>query len=211
MDTRIGFGLSLAVLFFAGGCARSAKVNSAHLEEAGTHVVTTPGALTIARLDGSSPHVCTLRTPASPHGMKKGKGVPMGPPAAGPAQVLDVLLFRLCEARANNDLSAEQYAASVQVVLKTMSELTERQPPVGPGPAGPWGRRGGRGGGFGPGMPGRGMFGPGMRGPGRPWQDDGDDDGDRPRWEKRRRDGDGPPPDGPPSAPEKAPEKPKVK
>jgi hypothetical protein len=31
-------------------------------------------------------------------------------------------LFHLCEARSNGDLSAEQYAAAVQSILKTMEQ-----------------------------------------------------------------------------------------
>lgn len=160
-------GAGVTALLFASGCAHNARVNSVNLAEAGTYVVTTPGALTIARQNATSPRTCTLRTgghemgkhmhhgnagPPGKHGMpgmRDGRGMGGGPPGgggAGPAALLDTLLFRLCEARANNDITPEQYAASVQVIFKTMSDMAEHHmPPPGPGMRGPWGPPGPQG------------------------------------------------------------------
>jgi len=161
MTIRIGVGLGfVALVLAAGGCAPRAKINSAHVAEAGTHLVSAPGTLSVVRQSANATKVCTLRTPPGPHG-KKGKGHGAGPgagPGQGPSEMLDTLFFRLCEARANNDISAEQYAASVQTIMKTMSEMASRAP-MGPGR-----RPGMRGPGMGARGPGMGM-GPGM-GPG---------------------------------------------
>lgn len=178
MGIQLKLGVGVAALIFASGCARSAKINSAHLAESGTDIVATPGALTVVRQGANSSRSCTLRT-AGPgmgkhHGKKgkRGKGGP--PPGAGPGPMLDVLLFRLCEARANNDMSAEQYATSVQMILKTMSDMAQRPPPRGPMMGGPG--MGGPGMGRGPGMGGPGM--------GRGGWDRGGWD----RWGRSRRD-----------------------
>ncbi len=189
MTIRNSLLLSASVLLLASGCAHSARVKTAHLEESGTHVVATPGALTIAQKSASASHVCTLRTPGAAK-MKKGKrGMGGGPPpGAGPGAMLDTLMFRLCEARANNDISPEQYAASVQLLLKTMSEMAQRPPMPMAGP--------GMGMGMGMGRPGMGMGRPGMdrrgnrrggpagwdgprKGPGRGGPPDADDDDEK--------------------------------
>ena len=160
MTLRIGLAVGLAALALGAGCAPRAKINSAHVAENGTHLVSSPGALSVVRQSSSSTKVCTLRATGG-HRMKgkKGRGAGPGPGAGqGPAAMLDVLFFRLCEARANNDISAEQYASSVQMILETMSEMAARRPPPGASM-----RRGGPGmGGAGPGR-----FGPGMGRPGR--------------------------------------------
>ncbi len=223
MKLHVVSGFGLAALWLAG-CAHGARVNSVNVAEAGTHVVSTPGALTIVQQGASAARSCTLRVeghakgnhdahpppgkPARPGqpgmggiggmrgmgGMRGGMpGGHAGPPGGGPGAMLDVLLFRLCEARANNDLSADQYAASVQTILKTMSEMAEHRPPPPP---------------------------PGMRGAGpggRDW-----DRGDRDRRDRRDRDRDddrderggrrhdGPrAPDGPPGGPPAKDDKPK--
>ena len=145
------FGLvatSLSTLLLAGCGMHHARVRSVNLSEAGTYVVSTPGALTIARQSGSAWRACTLRTGVP--GMDKGhhhhhhdgRGGAPGARGGGPGATLDVLLFRMCEARANNDITAQQYASGVQTILKTMSEMAERRPP-GPGwnPKGPGAQR----------------------------------------------------------------------
>lgn len=157
------WSIAFSLILGSVGCARSARVESGHLAEAGTHVVATPGALTIAQRD-ATPRSCTLRVVPpvhAKHGARraaKGGGPASG--AGGPAAVLDVLLFRLCEARANGDLTAEQYASSVQRVLETLAAMATRPPMMMPG-GGPGlmgGERMRRGG---PGMrPRRGWFGP---------------------------------------------------
>lgn len=58
--------VAAAALLLASGCARSVPVHSAHLEESGTYVVGTPGAITIAQKSASASHVCTMRTRAAP-------------------------------------------------------------------------------------------------------------------------------------------------
>jgi hypothetical protein len=145
LGTSIGFA---TLLLLASGCAHHLRVNSVALAESGTYVVATPGALTIARQSASSSRSCTLRTGGAAkgkHGKRAGRA---GKRGAGAAKTLDVLLFRLCEARANNDITPAEYASSVELVLKTMSEMAARRPPPprpGARARGPWGPEGPRG------------------------------------------------------------------
>lgn len=169
--------LAASPLLFA--CGHGARVNSAHVSEPGTHLVSTPGALTVVQQNASGTRSCTLR---AGHPGKAGKGGRRGGGAAprGPDAMLDALLFRLCEARANNDITPEQYNASVQSILETMKQMAARGPMqgrmrapgmrmgqgkgrgrMGPGADGPGMGPGG------PGAPGMGPDGPGM-GPGGP-------------------------------------------
>jgi hypothetical protein len=168
MSIRVRIAVAIAALLAAGGCARSAKVATVHVEQPGTHVVSTSGAITIARNDGANSRVCTRVVPQS----GKKRGGKAGPAALRPNEPgahLDVLLFRLCEARGNGDISAEQYASSVQTIMKTMEAMATRpHAPMAPrmGPGQGWRRRG-----FGPGGEGS----PRRRGgPGR-WTPEDDD------------------------------------
>lgn len=177
MKTGITLSLSFAALALATGCHRHARLETVQATEPGLHWVASPGAVSVAQLGSNAPRVCTLRTPqALGKGMpgkpghptgKARKGKPGGHPAqgkpgapgaggggagSGPA-MLDTLMFRLCEARSNGDISAEQYAASIQELIKTMAEMAKQRatPPPGPSPFGPagtppgMGRRGGMG------------------------------------------------------------------
>jgi hypothetical protein len=125
MSHRIRIALALTVLF-ASGCARSAKVATVHVEQPGTHVISSPGAISVARNDGAHSRVCTRLV--APSGKGRGGKAPQ-PRGAEPGAQLDVLLFRLCEARGNGDISAEQYAASVQTIVKVMETRAQRPPP----------------------------------------------------------------------------------
>ena len=157
MSICFRFALAATALLGAGGCARSAKVSSVHLDQPGTHVVSGPGVVSIAHSDGAKSRVCTRAVAPSAKGGKAGKHRGPAPARrAEPGGQLDVLLFRLCEARSNGDISAEQYAASVQTIIKTMESMADRpaHPPPMPrmqpgerrrprfGP-GRWGRPGG--------------------------------------------------------------------
>jgi hypothetical protein len=125
MTFRAPMVLAITSLLAAGGCARSARVVSVHVEEPGTHIVSGDGTISIARTSGGQTRVCTRS--AAQTG-KKGDGRP-GPRLERPgdsAANLDALLFRLCEARGNGDIGAEQYAASVQTIMKTMEEMAAR-------------------------------------------------------------------------------------
>ncbi len=141
MNSLVAMGFS--TLLLAGCGMHGARVKSVNLSESGTYVVTTPGALTVARQSASAWHTCTLRVGGPGlgkhehhHGGPRA-GAGAGARGGGPSAALDVLLFRLCEARANNDISAEQYASSVQTIMKTISAMAERRPPPpGPGMAG---------------------------------------------------------------------------
>jgi len=144
MSIRVRIAVAIAAVLAASGCARSAKVATVHVEQPGTHVVSTSGAITIARNDGANSRVCTRLVAQSGkrRGGKAGHAAPR-PNEAG-AHV-DVLLFRLCEARGNGDISAEQYAASVQTIMKTMEAMATRpRAPMAPGmrPGQGWRRRG---------------------------------------------------------------------
>jgi hypothetical protein len=123
MIRSLSIALALGVLVTASGCARSAKVASVHVEQPGTHVISGQGAVSIAQNDGRSTRVCT-RLVAPPS--KGGRGKPGPAVRPEPAAHLDVLLFRLCEARGNGDISAEQYAAAVQTILKAMESMAAR-------------------------------------------------------------------------------------
>lgn len=138
--------LALGALWATSGCARSAKVASVHVEQPGTHVISSPGVVSIAHNTGGATRVCTRLTTTPSKG---GRGKP-GPAARPePAAHLDVLLFRLCEARGNGDIGAEQYAAAVQTILKAMESMAAR-PRIQPAPTmrRAWRRRG-----FGPPAP----------------------------------------------------------
>ena len=129
MGMRAELGLALAAVFVAGGCARSAKVSTVHLDQPGTHIVSGNGTLTIARNSKDASRVCTRVVGPSGKGRgAKGGKRPPGPPAprGEPGGHLDVLLFRLCEARMNGDISAEQYAASVQTIVSTLERMATR-------------------------------------------------------------------------------------
>lgn len=140
---------SLSALLLGGCGFHHARVKSVNLSEAGTYVVSSPGALTIARQSGNTWRACTMRTGGMAmgkhghgHGRRHGGPGDAGGRRGGPGGALDVLLFRLCEARANNDITAAQYASGVQTILKTMSKMAERRPPPGPGMGGHWNPRG---------------------------------------------------------------------
>ncbi|MBX3128187.1 MAG: hypothetical protein KF718_15800 [Polyangiaceae bacterium] len=179
MSLRFSLTLAITSLLAASGCARSAKVTNVHLEKPGTHIVSGDGAVSVARNSGETSRVCTRLVPQSGK-PRHGKPAPMPGRSAEPAAHLDVLLFRLCEARGNGDISAAQYAAAVQAITKAMEEMASR--PRGPVMARP---------GAGPQRPGWGA------GPGR-------EDGERPaRRRMRWWGGDSPP------APAEKPEPPK--
>jgi hypothetical protein len=147
MKLQNKLGLAIVSLLAASGCARSARVASVHVEEPGTHIVTGQGAISIAKNTSTGSRVCTRVLPAPTKA--KGKHEKGRAPTRDPGARLDILLFRLCEARSNGDISAEQYASSVQSIVKAMEQMANRPqvsmvaPPRGVGPRfrGPRGRR----------------------------------------------------------------------
>jgi hypothetical protein len=210
--------MALSGLLLASGCYHGAQVKAVQLTEPGTYVVATPGALSLAQQSGSAQRICTMRLPPG-HAKGKGgkhakrgshaesgkrgkRGGPawQGPPAgahgpgagggnAGGPALLDTLMFRLCEARSNGDITQAQY----QELLKGMLELAKERAAAPRGPFGPAMmdrpmRRPGMGPGMGPGMRpgGRGGWGPG-RGP----DSDGSagDSGDKTPDEPKKPDG----------------------
>lgn len=117
-------GLAVVSLLAASGCAHSTRVASVHVEEPGTHIVTGQGAISIAKNTSTGSRVCTRVLPTPPKG-RQGKA---GPPTRGgdPGARLDILLFRLCEARSNGDISAAEYASSVQSIVKSLEQMANR-------------------------------------------------------------------------------------
>ncbi len=108
-------GSKLCVLLVLGatGCHgyRSAVQ---HVEDPGVHVVTSPSGHSVVWSDGKQQRVCTLSGSSSGVGHHRAH-------ASKGAHPVDAALFHLCEARANGDLSAEQYAAAVNMVLAHMA------------------------------------------------------------------------------------------
>ncbi len=171
MTLRSSLGLTFATLLAATGCVHSPRMSAVHIAEPGTDIVSGEGSISISHTTGNSSRVCTRLVPEGKKG--KGKGMGGGQPA-GPAGAIDVLLFRLCEARGNGDIGAEQYATSVQTIMKMM-EASSMHPPMPmrtqPGPnRGPrdFGDEGPHGDGEGRGMRRGPWRGPGLDGPGGP-------------------------------------------
>lgn len=124
MTLRTKLGLAFVFLLAQSGCAHSNRVAAVHVDDPGTHIVTGQGAISIAKNTSGGSRVCTRVLPTAAKG-GRGKG---GPPRAAPdpGARLDVLLFRLCEARSNGDISAEQYASSVQSIVKSLEQMATR-------------------------------------------------------------------------------------
>lgn len=129
MQRILGTSLvGVLLLLGASGCHRHSKTAAVPVEGQDTTVVATPGAVTVAQ----GKRTCTLRTTAGKRGKKhrgkkhRGKGGGQGAGAQGPAARLDVLLFRLCEARSNGDITEAQYHEAVSKVLDTMAKAAER-------------------------------------------------------------------------------------
>jgi len=135
----LGLGSALVL---STACHRHAPVRSEHVEDPGLHVIAGPDARSVAWVTERQTRVCTTRAEQAAHhrpGHHPGPGPAparslepphagpphAGPPHAGPAQLLDTLLFRLCEARGNGDISAEQYAQTVQSLTATMEKMVE--------------------------------------------------------------------------------------
>ncbi len=159
--------LSGLLLVALSGCHHHMPVGRATVNEPGAHVISSAGATSIAWSDGRTSRVCTLPAAAHPGRFSKSKRLPAGHamPAHGRAGGLDALLFRLCEARGNGDLTAEQYHAALNEFLQVMKHAhTKMGQHMGaeggqhwrPPGHGKRGSRPGRGPGFGPG----GMDGP---------------------------------------------------
>jgi hypothetical protein len=126
MTLRTKLGLAFVSLLAASGCAHSNRVAAVHVDDPGTHIVTGQGAISIAKNTSGGSRVCTRVLPPPAKG-RHGKGKGKGPgPAADPGARLDILLFRLCEARSNGDISAEQYATSVQSIVKSLEQMANR-------------------------------------------------------------------------------------
>lgn len=117
-------GLAFVFVLAQSGCAHSNRVAAVHVDDPGTHIVTGQGAISIARNTTGGSRVCTRVLPTLTKG-GRGKGRPLRP-APDPGARLDVLLFRLCEARSNGDISAEQYASSVQSIVKSLEQMATR-------------------------------------------------------------------------------------
>lgn len=169
--------LGTASMLLAIGCMPAKGV--ATVGGPGTHVVRGPGAVTVVHGERS----CTMPVAGSPHGhakgMPKGKGMgkgghapPHGMPSRPPGNPMDTMMFRLCEARSNGDITEPQYQELLNKLFDTMAKMANRGPMGGmgrgPGHQGPWGRGGmGRGRHRGPGGAGPGRKRQGG-GPGRP-------------------------------------------
>ncbi len=108
-------------LLSATGCGMH-RASDTHVEDPGTHVISYPGATSVTWSDGKTQRICTLPTTAVPryhHGPGKFVGFKRG-------GSVDAVLFRLCEARGNGDLTQQQYLDAVDEVLATMGK-----PPMG--------------------------------------------------------------------------------
>jgi hypothetical protein len=126
MTTRASLGLSFTMLFAATGCVHSPRMSAVHIDQPGTDIVSGEGSISIAHTTGNTSRVCTRLVPQG----KKGKSGGRGGAQPAPGAYIDVLLFRLCEARGNGDIGAEQYASSVQTIMKMMeaSSMRPRMP-----------------------------------------------------------------------------------
>ncbi len=120
------FGLLGGVLLLCGGCYRHAGVSSVKVSEPGVHVVSAHGTTSIVWNQGDKTRVCTLPTGGKKyagHGYSHRKGgehharVGGGRGAHGGA---GALLFRLCEARGNGDITVAQYDVALQQLLRVM-------------------------------------------------------------------------------------------
>lgn len=164
MRSRLSLLALGSALLLSTACHRHAPVRSEHVQDPGLHVVAGPDARSVAWITERQTRVCTTRAeqgshhrpghhPEPGHAPDPGAAAarPPGPPHggpthAGPAQLLDTLLFRLCEARGNGDISAEQYAQTVQSLTGTIEKMAEahvqrsRRGARGPD-AGGWRRR----------------------------------------------------------------------
>ncbi len=169
-------------MLLAIGCMPAKGV--ATVDGPGTHIVRGPGAVTIVHGERS----CTMPAAGGAQGHPKGRSKGMDKGKGGhaphhgmggrpPGNPMDTMMFRLCEARTNGDITEPQYQELLNKLFATMEKMANRGPMGGMGrgpgqPGGPWGRggmgggrhRGPRGGGPGGKRPG-GPGGPGGGGP----------------------------------------------
>jgi hypothetical protein len=108
------------------GCHGHAPVGSVRVEEPGLYVTANPKSSSIVWPSG---RVCTVSGEALAHGppTPRPPGVPAAPSRAPEdAEMLDAFFFRLCEARANGDVSPEQYHLMVERFLTSVQRRGER-------------------------------------------------------------------------------------
>lgn len=152
-------GIWMLLFLALSGCHRHLPVGQAHVNEPGAYVISSHGATSIAWSDGRTSRVCTL-----PSGLAGGRyagsyggkrGVPHGHAMRAHVRggTLDAFLFRLCEARGNGDITAEQYRAAVSELQQIMKQAHTKAVPMGPEGRGPWRPPGHRKRGPGPAQP----------------------------------------------------------
>ncbi len=125
----------------AAGCAARGPVGAVHVEQPGTHIVGSPGATSVVWVARNGTRVCTRSGPLGKGPRAKGKARRRGP--SGHTGPIDTLLFRLCEARGNGDITAEQYTQAITILMKKMAKMTHKRH-TGPRRGGSVGPRGPR-------------------------------------------------------------------
>lgn len=107
----------LASFTFLGTACHGHRASHTRIDDPGTHVVSHANATSVVWSDGKTERVCTLsRSGGSRHHGKHGWGHPPSPGGKASSD-LDAMLFRLCEARGNGDLSAAEYTAALKDVV----------------------------------------------------------------------------------------------
>jgi hypothetical protein len=102
-------------LLFLASCSRG---TSTEVKSPGVHIESGYGSRSVVWSGQAGQRVCTLATGgARGHKMRLGRGAGSGKQASE----VDALLFRLCEARGNGDISAEQYALALDRLLFVMA------------------------------------------------------------------------------------------
>jgi len=119
-NPRTVFGCLASLLAVACG---NPGVTTQHVVDPGVYVVTTPGAHSVVWSTSSGQRVCTLgRSEPSEEPRASTVRRRYGGHGAKPLEgegdaTMDAALFRLCEARANGDITQEQYTQALHAVL----------------------------------------------------------------------------------------------
>jgi hypothetical protein len=128
-------GIAVAIAALATGCHNRSPVRDVHAADPGVHVVNGTSTTAIVWSDGKGGRVCTLAsggkgkrgTRGHEYGARKHGHGQAPHPMTGAHPPIDSILFRLCEARGNGDLTQEQYVT----ILQTITAHAGTHPPRG--------------------------------------------------------------------------------